>query len=227
MKFINYIKWLFHSLKLLINPDGNIKSLIFIGDEIAKSKAAKIGAKKLFECTELYNMYIKKDGLEPIDLGELSSYPHDSLGFQLYVFYTDQNLDVYPMGRFSEYTQSQYIAERIRKIHDILHVVLGYGTDLTGEAKVNAYVLNQSRMPIPFLIVLGIGIKYLFKEPMQFHKPISEIEQGWKMGYRTDPFLTQDWDSLMKLPLNEVRRRFIYRPKVVSNRSYSIVKQSA
>ncbi len=210
-----------------MNPDGNIKSLIYLGDKITESKSSKTIVKKLFENPELASMHIEKEGLDSIRLDSISSYPIESLGYILYKFYKNQNLDVYPMGRFEDYTQSRYVSERTRKSHDILHVILGYGTDLIGEAKVNAYVLNQSRMPIPFLILIGIGLKYLLKHPLQFHELINEIEEGWKMGYKTDLFLTQDWETMMRLPLDEVRHQFINRVMVVSGNGYSSSKQVA
>ena len=209
MKIIKYIKWIFHFTKLLINPAGHIKSLIFLGDELTKSKPATIGAQKLLHRPKLREMYANRDGMKPISLSVLSSYSHGTLGYHVYRFYHIQNLDVYPVDRFDHLTESQYIVERTRKLHDILHVVLGYGTDLIGEAKLNAYVLNQSRMPIPFLIVVGIGIKYLFRHPLQFHTLISELEEGWKMGDRTFCFLEQDWDCLLQLSLDEVCNNFV------------------
>lgn len=114
------------------------------------------------------------------------------------------------MGRFSQYSVSRYVGERTRKSHDILHVILGYGTDMIGEAKVNAYVINQSRMGISFLIIAGIGIKFLLKFPLDFHSLLDGIEEGWNMGYKTDFFLTQDWEEMMKLPLTQVREQFFH-----------------
>lgn len=227
MKLFKYIKLTYHSIRLIINPDGNIKSLIYLGDRISESETSKTIVKKLFDDPKLTNMHNDSKGLEAIDLAILSSYPVESLGYRLYEFYTSQNLDVYPMGRYDEYTQSRYVSERTRKSHDLIHVILGYGTDLIGEAKVNAYVFNQSRMPIPFLILVGIGLKYLFKNPLQFNDLINEIEEGWKMGYKTDFFLTQDWERMMRLPLDEVRQQFIKKVMVVSGKEYSSKKQVA
>jgi len=227
MILVKYIKLAYHTIRLIINPEGNIKSLIYLGDIISESEASNTIAKKLFINQELANMHRHKKGLESIDLTTLSLYSKESLGYILYEFYTSKSLDVYPMGRFEEYTQSRYVSERTRKSHDLLHVILGYGTDLIGEAKVNAYVLNQSRMPINFLILIGIGLKYLFKSPLQFLTLINEIEEGWKMGYKTDLFLIQDWEIMMRMPLDEVRHQFIKKVMVVSGKDNSFKKQVA
>lgn len=130
------------------------------------------------------------------------------MGIRYIYFYTENGLDVYPQKDRTDLTFEEYISERIRKIHDVLHVVLGYGTDLVGEAKVNAFVAYQSRMPMSFLIVTGIIIKYFFQHPTKFQFLIDEIVEGWSRGSMQDNFLLQDWDQLLSCRYEEVVRQY-------------------
>jgi len=174
MKIIDAIKNGYHGLKLLINPDGNIKSLIYLGDQVTRTKAYAETANKLLEDEEFCLMYQQREGLQQITLEGLSMMPDESFGSEVYRFYKEHNLDIYPMGRMEIKTPAAYMCERTRKIHDMLHVFLGYGTDLIGEAKVNAFVAAQTKAPISFLILAGILLKIVFKQPRHF----LELVQG-------------------------------------------------
>lgn len=106
-----------------------------------------------------------------------------------------------------QYDKEVYISERIRKTHDFLHVLLGYDTDLIGEAKVNAFVANQTKMPLSFLIIAGIMVKYFFTKPLEFRLLIDGIIEGWNEGYKYHPFLLVDWEMMLQYDTNDVRSR--------------------
>jgi len=202
-------------MRLLINPDGNIKSLIYLGDQVTNTKAYAESANHLMNDAAFYHMYQQRQGLQQITLNHLSTMPRGSFGNEVYEFYKKNNLDIYPMGRIEITTPAEYISERTRKIHDMLHVLLGYGTDLVGEAKVNAFVVAQTKSPISILILAGILVKILFKQPRQFLELVQGIDEGWREAGKYELFLTEDWDELLKYKTVEVRslvaKQSIYR----------------
>ena len=208
MKLLNSIKLFYHGSKLLKNPEGNIKSLLYVGDEVTKAKASKEAVRKLMQNRSIHHMYLWKYGLEQMDLDELSKCKKGSFGKAIYDFYATKGLDVYPMKDREDLTAEFYICERVRKVHDLLHVLLEFDTDLIGEAKVNAFVANQIKMPLSYLIMSGIMVKYFLKHPMKFQVLIDEITEGWKAAEEYQNFLSIDWDSMYDMPLDEVRRSF-------------------
>ena len=72
-------------------------------------------------------------------MNALKELPKNSFGYALFDFMDSQNLDVCPLLENERSSSAIYLRERRRKLHDYLHLALGYGTDLHGEAEVNAF----------------------------------------------------------------------------------------
>ncbi|WP_165837528.1 Coq4 family protein [Zavarzinia aquatilis] len=95
--------------------------------------------------------------------------------------------------------------ERLRDSHDLYHVVGQFGRDGMGEVCVLSFTHGVSGNPGILLVILG-GIGKFRKElPGQ---PVARMAwQAWKIG-RAATFLPgADWEALLPLPLDEVRRQ--------------------
>lgn len=90
------------------------------------------------------------------------------------------------------------------QLHDIYHIILGYGRDFVGEACNLAFTATQ--LDLSFLTVLSkiVGVKEKLIYP---HLPvfacIREAEEIGRNGVWT---LDQDWNTLLDMELSEVRR---------------------
>ena len=78
-----------------------------------------------------------------VNLEQLRSCPSGSLGYAWAKHLDDNGLQ--PLDR----------GLRRQQLHDGLHVLTGYGTDLLGEAEVQAFLLGAKFRPIHGLILLG------------------------------------------------------------------------
>ena len=89
---------------------------------------------------------------------------------------------------------------RLRDLHDVFHVVTGYGRDLRGEAAVLAFTVPQTRNP---------GIAYLVLSALRragFRSEMGRlIRQAFARGRRAAWLVDEDWESLLERPLDEVR----------------------
>jgi ubiquinone biosynthesis protein COQ4 len=92
---------------------------------------------------------------------------------------------------------------RLHAMHDLLHVVTGYGTDELGEACLLAftYAQNRTRGLLPVVYALGARI-WLHFPGVRITGPIRE---GFELGKRAAWFAVQDWENLLARPLAEVR----------------------
>ncbi len=75
-----------------------------------------------------------------IHLDFLRSLPEDTFGHDLATFYQRENLRPFTTG------------PRRKQLHDATHVLTGYGTDLVGEAELQAFLLGISFTPLNALL---------------------------------------------------------------------------
>lgn len=94
------------------------------------------------------------------------------------------------------------VGERLRDMHDLWHVVTGYGTDLAGEAGLLAFSFAQTRNPgIAFIVAVGYA-----RMRGEARAGRAMIVDGLCRGARAAWFPAQDWERLLGLPLARVRQ---------------------
>ena len=96
-----------------------------------------------------------------------------------------------------------WFGSRLRDMHDLWHVVTGYNRDLVGEASLLAFTYAQTRNRGIGVIVLAAYVKAGREAP----NARSMIREGYRRGKRAAWLPAQDWESLLRLPLHEVRER--------------------
>ena len=94
-----------------------------------------------------------------------------------------------------------YLHERMRDTHDLWHAATGYGGDVLGELSLLAFTLGQHWNIGVALIVLAGVLKGLGRGET------ATIRDGFKRGRAAAWLPAQDWESLLALPLDEVRER--------------------
>ncbi|MFK7774122.1 MAG: Coq4 family protein [Saprospiraceae bacterium] len=204
----NSIVFLYHAIRLLLIPSKSLHSLLFVGNKLSESKLAKIAVDDLLENPAIEEQVNFNYGYSKLDLDTLKDLPKESFGYALFEFMSSQDLDVYPLLENEKPSSAIYLRERRRKIHDYLHLALGYGTDLHGEAEVNAFTARQTGMPICYLIMMGVLLKTMMKQPMEFHSLIKRLIHAWKIGGRCENLFVFQWETVLGHPLEEVRLNF-------------------
>jgi ubiquinone biosynthesis protein COQ4 len=96
-----------------------------------------------------------------------------------------------------------YLHERMRDTHDLWHVVTGYKGDVLGELALLAFMLGQHWNSGVALIVVTALIKGLGRGETHL------IREGFRRGRAAAWLPAQDWESLLALPLDEVRARLV------------------
>jgi ubiquinone biosynthesis protein COQ4 len=102
--------------------------------------------------------------------------------------------------------ERRLFGERLRDMHDLWHVVTGYGRDLVGEAALLAFSFNQTRNPGVGFIVAVAWFKAGRGEARRL------IVDGFRRGGRAAWLPAQDWEALLAQPLDEVRRQLRIEP---------------
>ena len=96
----------------------------------------------------------------------------------------------------------EYVWHYLRDTHDLWHVVTGYEADLLGEPALVAFQAVQTWSPGLSFIALMVLLKGGFLTGIR-----RIIVEGFVRGLRSGWFPGEDWESLLPLPLEEVRRR--------------------
>ena len=102
-----------------------------------------------------------------------------------------------------------FFGDRLRDMHDLWHVLTGYGRDEAGEAANLAFTLGQVWNPgIALIVIAGAALgpkeptlawpRYLFK--------------AYRRGRKAALLTAAPYEKLLALPLDEVRRRFGIQP---------------
>jgi ubiquinone biosynthesis protein COQ4 len=90
------------------------------------------------------------------------------------------------------------------QLHDVWHVLVGYGRDLVGEASVLAFTYGQLHIKGINLLCRTLGIKETL---LNLGVPVwSILNEAEKIGREAEWLLPQDWKRLLETPLDEVRR---------------------
>jgi len=98
--------------------------------------------------------------------------------------------------------ERRLFADRLRDMHDLWHVVTGYGRDLLGEAALLAFSFAQTRNPGVGFIVGVVLLRT--RGDAQVRRLILD---AWRRGRRAAWLPAQDWEALLEQPLASVREQ--------------------
>ncbi len=100
-----------------------------------------------------------------------------------------------------------YVHGRMRDTHDLWHAVTGYKGDVLGEAALLAFTFAQTYNPGIFAI-LALGLYKTIGAP----EARAVIVDGFKRGRHAAWLPDQEWESMLALPVDEVRARLRVEP---------------
>ena len=178
---------------------------------------SEIGKKILKERVNLLDTLKDKD--------TLSKLPKNTLGYKYYEFIYKENLSPEELIDASESSKKEFgnrtddeIFFNIRKrdMHDLWHVATGYGRDALGELSLLAFTYAQEQNRGVGAIAL-YGYWKVGREFPDFNLR-KVIREGYKNGKNATLWSCEDWEKLIKLPIDEVREKInAKKPKLYFN----------
>jgi ubiquinone biosynthesis protein COQ4 len=103
----------------------------------------------------------------------------------------------------------QFLGDRVRDMHDLWHVLTGYGRDEAGEAANLAFTQGQipnAGVGVILLAAIAIGPK----DPTFWWARY--LRAAWRRGRRSSLLTAAPYEELLPLPLDEVRCRLAIPP---------------
>jgi ubiquinone biosynthesis protein COQ4 len=99
-----------------------------------------------------------------------------------------------------------WMHDRMRDTHDLWHAVTGYSGDVLGETALLAFAFAQTWNPAIGLII-AIGFSKTARSPSGGAAARRTILDGFRRGMKAAWLPVQEWETMLALPLDEVRTR--------------------
>lgn len=134
-------------------------------------------------------------GQPVVNLEQLQHCPPNSLGQMVVAHFTHHQIQPFTTGL------------RRKQLHDVVHVLTGYGTDPIGELEVQAFLLGAKLHPANLVISLGL-FRLVWSQGMELTR--SQLHQRFQAAYKRghqanfDPDTWQPEQS-WSTPLNVVQ----------------------
>ncbi len=124
-------------------------------------------------------------------------------------------------GKHQFRDQFEWYLNRGRDVHDLLHVLTGYGRDGLGEACVLAFTYSQQPSPAHLFIGFMAGLN--MKKNVKSDAPVLKaVLEGKRLGKACPRLIEQSITELLPLPIDEVRRRLNITPATYYHRAHKV-----
>ena len=150
------------------------------------------------------------------DRAALGALPAGTLGRGYYDFMAAENLSAEGLVELSKITRRPapddvtLFRERSREMHDLLHVVTGYGRDPLGEACLVAFSFAQTGLKGFALIAFYAARKIARSRPDQ---PVRRaVFEGYRHGRNAGWLPGADWEALLGQPVKAIRAQYAVKP---------------
>lgn len=206
---------------LIANPEntGEVFKII----EALKGASLKRAVERLGAIPEGRELLRHKPDILPAlsDREALGAMPDGCLGRAYLDFVESQHLSADGLVEASEEAprglektpEESWLANRLRDIHDLQHVMCGYGRDELGELSLLSFMATQTpNRGITFIIFMA---KRKFREEAP-NIPVAEcIKEGRFIGETATWFASVNWEQRLAEPLQQLRTEFGIRTPLV------------
>jgi len=147
------------------------------------------------------------------DRESLAALPAGTLGRSYYEFMAAENLSAEGLVEVSGLRETlppgddiTLFRERSREMHDLLHVVTGYGRDGLGEVCLTAFSFAQTGLK-GFAVIAAVGSHRISRKHAG-HAVRRAVLEGYRRGRRAQWLVAADWENLLAEPVEAIRARF-------------------
>ncbi len=147
-----------------------------------------------------------------MDADRLRRLPEGTLGRVYIDFVTRENITADGLIEASETSgydglpeDVAYYGNRVRDMHDLWHIVTGYGRDGVGEACLVAFSYAQTRS-LGFALI-GLMAGWTFQKAFKDEPILRAVWRAYRDGCKAAWLPATEWEKLLDVPLDEVRAR--------------------
>lgn len=202
--------------RILIKDKEDTEQVFHIGEALP-SKEFLARARRFCESPKGQALMAREPLLAPLmDAHDtLSKLPADSVAHAYMAFMKREGLSAAGLvaesekmnvGRPRYDDQMQWYGERLRDVHDLVHVLTGYGRDALGEQCALGFSYGQDRGWMPWFLSWAGALE--IKRRVKADAPVlAAVRQSHKSGKLAQRLVEQDIMALLAEPLEAARKR--------------------
>lgn len=148
---------------------------------------------------------------------DLQNHPDDTLATDLLNMLTANGYDIEVIDADTVVLQGDYPAQnrtnrRILQLHDIWHLVGGYGFTGAGEVAISGFQLAQFGQNYSTRFLATVMTKAAIQAPEFAPMLLQVMLDGWRHGRAATPLLDAPWHELIADPISAIRTRYGLAP---------------
>ncbi len=164
-----------------------------------------LGIQRLTERRSLLTTLTRTDWLAQLPVGSFGRVYHDFLAEQGLTAQGLVDLSRETFGHMQDDGSDRYyIGQRLRDMHDLFHVLSGFGRDALGEVCVLSFSYPHQRTR-SYGVIGAAGALELLRR-YRHMGILRSVIQAYKLGKQCEWLLVQDIESLLTRNLHEVRK---------------------
>jgi ubiquinone biosynthesis protein COQ4 len=147
------------------------------------------------------------------DRAALAALPEGTLGRAYHDFMATENLSAEGLVEASKFRETlpagedmTLFRERNREMHDLLHIVTGYGRDPLGEACLTAFSFAQTGSK--GFAAIAIIASHRISRARPGHAVRRAVFEGYRRGRRASWLVAADWENLLAEPVDTIRASY-------------------
>jgi ubiquinone biosynthesis protein COQ4 len=195
----DFVKDLGNNTDSVFDLEENLRGSLQMQTCVARLKADPAMAQMITE------RYMGPD----VDLDQLLQMPPGSLGYTYAKIMKSLNYNPEFYRPTEIKTDADYVVMRMRKTHDIHHIITGFTPKAaeTGGGELGVIAVNVAQMGYPSFTVLLLTALVLAwrKRPDLFDGVLKQFVMGLQMGWDSKLLLAQKWEEGWDKPLDQWR----------------------
>jgi ubiquinone biosynthesis protein COQ4 len=206
----------FRAIRALAADPNDLPQVFTILEALSGNTLERVGRRMIRDDDGRRLIEARPDIVERLaDRAALARLPEGSLGRAYLAFVEHENISPYGIRRAAKEGTTQraslpapldWVHARMRDTHDLWHAAVGYSGDVLGELALLAFILGQTWNPA-IAVILAVALGKTVRFPSGGSTARATILDGFRRGVRAQWLPAQDWEAMLALPVEEVRRR--------------------
>jgi ubiquinone biosynthesis protein COQ4 len=141
-----------------------------------------------------------------VSLATMAAFPEQSLGHAYAAYFEANEIIPFEPPRLPASSAQDYVATRLREVHDVFHVVTGYGTDDIGELELQWFNFgNLGRGPLPILVVVASFFMGRMTKYGGLWAVCRRARAAYRRGRSSRALASILWEDYWHMPLRELQ----------------------